>query len=282
MKHKTAFLAMILVMGISAIGLCAEETPKPATPQTFQQAVITKAISFMPSDLKTKLSAVEKEILAAVKSATPMKTNLHAGYFLDKETGDGPSTFAEQYRIARKKVGEQATYSALAPYLGKLASTIIALSEPYHTEESAFKGDSHATFEKALDDSASGLKAEFDGNNKVDNPSEFAVNLAKRGGELLSKLKEPDASDTASVKSSVFSSAANGIADCWWTLLTAASTQAATEAAPPEGSFVGNKRSLKFHLATCKWLPAEKNRVLFKTREEAVNEGYVACKVCKP
>jgi len=44
--------------------------------------------------------------------------------------------------------------------------------------------------------------------------------------------------------------------------------------------YIGNKNSKKFHRPDCRYLPAEHNRVYFKTREEAVEAGYVSCKVC--
>ncbi|MBE6021544.1 MAG: MBL fold metallo-hydrolase [Clostridiales bacterium] len=48
--------------------------------------------------------------------------------------------------------------------------------------------------------------------------------------------------------------------------------------------YVGNANSKKFHLSTCTY--AEKislgNRVNISTREEAVNKGYEACKICRP
>lgn len=47
-------------------------------------------------------------------------------------------------------------------------------------------------------------------------------------------------------------------------------------------TYIGNRRSQKFHLPTCKNLPAEKNRVSFESREEAVGAGYTACGNCKP
>ena len=54
------------------------------------------------------------------------------------------------------------------------------------------------------------------------------------------------------------------------------------EAVP--AAYVGNANSMKFHLSTCTY--AEKisagNRVEISTREEAVNGGYVPCKVCCP
>lgn len=51
-----------------------------------------------------------------------------------------------------------------------------------------------------------------------------------------------------------------------------------------EGVFFGNKRSPIFHLPECRRVQhmSSKNIVLFKTRPEAINQGYVPCKVCKP
>ncbi|MGM9601000.1 MAG: MBL fold metallo-hydrolase [Faecousia sp.] len=46
--------------------------------------------------------------------------------------------------------------------------------------------------------------------------------------------------------------------------------------------YIGNKNSKKFHLPTCANLPAEKNRVFFDTRQEAVDAGFSPCGNCKP
>ena len=48
------------------------------------------------------------------------------------------------------------------------------------------------------------------------------------------------------------------------------------------GEYIGNMNSKKFHLPTCKNLPAEKNRVYFNSRQEAVDAGYDPCGNCKP
>jgi AraC family transcriptional regulator of adaptative response / DNA-3-methyladenine glycosylase II len=37
-----------------------------------------------------------------------------------------------------------------------------------------------------------------------------------------------------------------------------------------------------FHLPTCGSLPAEKNRVYFRTRQEAIDAGHRPCGRCKP
>ena len=58
---------------------------------------------------------------------------------------------------------------------------------------------------------------------------------------------------------------------------TASGTPVETEAA-----YIGNKNSKKFHRTSCHTLPAEKNRVLFGSREEAVQSGHSPCGNCKP
>ncbi|WP_243113859.1 thermonuclease family protein [Desulfofundulus salinus] len=50
------------------------------------------------------------------------------------------------------------------------------------------------------------------------------------------------------------------------------------------GKHIGNSTSKKFHYPDCQWAQkiSPRNRVEFKTREEAVNAGYQPCKVCRP
>lgn len=49
-----------------------------------------------------------------------------------------------------------------------------------------------------------------------------------------------------------------------------------------EGEYIGNKNSKKFHLPDCYTLPAEKNRVYFSSRQDAINDGYSPCGNCQP
>ncbi|HUV03547.1 MAG TPA: Ada metal-binding domain-containing protein [Armatimonadota bacterium] len=262
-------VALVWMSGVSS-ALGAE----PKKPVSFGEAVIEKAISLMPADQQAKLSAVQKELMAGLKPDVKAGKALpELVYFMEKKEGNGPAELAEQFRLARKAVGQKSPYAALAPALGRLARCVIALCQPYHTGEAAFKGPAHAVFEKGLDEGCALLKADFDEYQKVSNPSEFAVQIAKVANEELKKLGAPGNADPA-VRSAVFSLASNSVADCWWTLLVAQDSAV--------GNYIGNKRSLKFHLPTCRYLPAEKNRVYFNTREEAINEGYVPCKICKP
>lgn len=279
MSARVWFFVAALVWMFPTADTFAAETAKPAS---FAQAVIRQAVSFMPAELKTKLSPLEKDMATAAKSTlAPGQAGKEPCYFVDKQEGSGPLALAEQFRAVRKKLGERAPYAALAPSLGKLAGNVIALCQPYHTNEAAFKDPKHAAFEKGLDAACSSLKADFDGYQKVDNPSEFAVRLAEHAHGLLDRLKSAEGENIAGVQSAVFALASNGVVDCWWTLLAGEKTRSSEEI-PATGNYIGNKRSLKFHLPTCRYLPAEKNRVYFKTRDEAINEGFVPCKVCKP
>jgi methylphosphotriester-DNA--protein-cysteine methyltransferase len=48
--------------------------------------------------------------------------------------------------------------------------------------------------------------------------------------------------------------------------------------------YVGSKNSDKYHHPDCKWAEkiSPKNLVTFKSAQEALEAGYVPCKVCKP
>ena len=48
--------------------------------------------------------------------------------------------------------------------------------------------------------------------------------------------------------------------------------------------YIGNKNSKKFHYANCSSVRdmKEKNKVELSTREEAIEKGYVPCKICNP
>lgn len=49
-------------------------------------------------------------------------------------------------------------------------------------------------------------------------------------------------------------------------------------------SYIGNSNSMKFHYAGCTWVSKmnPSNKVPFASREDAINAGYVPCKVCRP
>jgi competence protein ComEC len=56
----------------------------------------------------------------------------------------------------------------------------------------------------------------------------------------------------------------------------------AASAATGETYYIGNKRSKVFHRPSCHTLPSTKNQVIFRTRDEAIAQGYRPCKNCNP
>ena len=50
------------------------------------------------------------------------------------------------------------------------------------------------------------------------------------------------------------------------------------------GSYIASANSHKFHYPTCRWgmKISEKNKVTFKSRSDAISQGYEPCKVCQP
>jgi len=59
-------------------------------------------------------------------------------------------------------------------------------------------------------------------------------------------------------------------------------TEHAAEQSSDDGNYIGNNRSMRFHRPSCATLPAEQNRVVLATREDAVNGGYDPCGNCRP
>lgn len=49
-----------------------------------------------------------------------------------------------------------------------------------------------------------------------------------------------------------------------------------------QGEYIGNIKSKKFHLPTCRTLPKETNRVALESREAAIEKGYDPCGNCHP
>lgn len=57
-----------------------------------------------------------------------------------------------------------------------------------------------------------------------------------------------------------------------------------SSAVQAEESFVGNSNTMKFHRSGCKYVDdiADHNVVFLQSRDDAINRGYVGCKVCNP
>ena len=49
-----------------------------------------------------------------------------------------------------------------------------------------------------------------------------------------------------------------------------------------EGIYIGNKNTKKLHKPDCRTLPAEKNRIYFSSRDEAIDSGFSPCSNCHP
>lgn len=52
--------------------------------------------------------------------------------------------------------------------------------------------------------------------------------------------------------------------------------------APVAETYIGNKKTKKYHRSSCSYLPDQKNRVTFDDAEDAEDAGYVPCAKCKP
>lgn len=59
-------------------------------------------------------------------------------------------------------------------------------------------------------------------------------------------------------------------------------SNASSQASSSQHAYVGNKNSRVFHTQECENNMAEKNKVLFETRQQAVDEGYSPCSRCNP
>lgn len=61
-----------------------------------------------------------------------------------------------------------------------------------------------------------------------------------------------------------------------------AAPQANPDNTEAEARYIGNINSKVFHKPTCGSLPADKNRVHFESRNEAIQQGYKPCQKCNP
>lgn len=46
--------------------------------------------------------------------------------------------------------------------------------------------------------------------------------------------------------------------------------------------YIGNTKTKKFHLPSCSGLPKAENQTTFGARDEALNQGYTPCGICRP
>jgi micrococcal nuclease len=51
-----------------------------------------------------------------------------------------------------------------------------------------------------------------------------------------------------------------------------------------EKYYIGNRHSTRFHRPSCEYAKqiADRNKIIFRTKEEALDSGYSSCRTCKP
>ncbi len=91
-------------------------------------------------------------------------------------------------------------------------------------------------------------------------------------------------STSSSTSTSVSSNAHDTTGDAYLNQGSSSSNSNNAVSDDSSGSYIGNSNSMKFHRSTCKEVNrmSEKNKVFFNSRDDAINGGYVGCKVCNP
>lgn len=263
---------LICLVALSVLAGCAVAAEAPAAPADFVEAVILHAIGFLPTDLKPKFAAMRNDLVfaAGLQSARP---DSYFGYAAEDDTL-ARRAFAGDFAAVRNAVITGKTPADLKLELGRIARHVVMMCQPFRGDRVAFENPAQSAFEKDLDAKCSAFKANFDKFQRVEDANRFVRETAANARGEGKKLAAGGA-DADRVPAAVFALASNSLSDVWSSLF-------AKPAAEADGDFVGNKSSKRFHKATCRHLPSEKNRVTFKTREEAIGDGYEPCKVCKP
>lgn len=80
------------------------------------------------------------------------------------------------------------------------------------------------------------------------------------------------------------SPAKTGTADVERTSAVLPPAKESAQSPPSAGAFIGGRGSKKVHLSSCRYSQktSARNRVVFKSYEEAAAAGYVPCRICKP
>lgn len=277
--YNMAFSLVAIVFVLCLGSLKAQDVPQKLD---FYSPMIRESIRILPDEYRSRIEPLYPEMIQAINSERDISYKDQVCYFVDKKTGNAPNLIANQFGIVKKSLGNKGSGPALAESMGKLAAYIISASQPYHTDEAAYASSGHAAFETQLGESVNKFEVAFDGYQRVDNPSQFAIGLAVKGNRLL---KQIDGGSLPEINSELLSTTVNALADVWVTLFAYnGSTNAKAIGAKKSGgdTYIGNKNSMKFHMPSCRFLPGEKNRVIFGSRQEALSKGYVPCKICKP
>ena len=67
-------------------------------------------------------------------------------------------------------------------------------------------------------------------------------------------------------------------------ILVATGTVLSMPKSSSKGKYVGHKKTKKFHHPYCRWAQKmnPENQIWLKSRQEAIDKGYIPCKVCNP
>jgi beta-lactamase superfamily II metal-dependent hydrolase len=141
-------------------------------------------------------------------------------------------------------------------------------------------GSAHSTTESFLSAVSPSYAVVSVGKNSYGHPSSTVLNRLKSHGV---KLFRTDVNGTIIVKNDGKTLTFNCKPTANWS--NGDSTKNSTNkplTSPTGAKYIGNIRTMKFHLLTCSGLPLEKNRIYFKTRQDAINNGYSPCGRCHP
>lgn len=120
-------------------------------------------------------------------------------------------------------------------------------------------------------------------NNSYGHPDENALSRFRDVGAKTYRTDlQGDIIFTSNGKEINITTQKNANADTNPTISQGSENSQTTQAENSESQYIGNKNSKKFHRPSCKSLPAEKNRVYFNSRDEAISSGYSGCKNCNP
>lgn len=152
-----------------------------------------------------------------------------------------------------------------------LKSTVLKVG--HHGSESS----TTYPFLRAVDPDYAVISAGKD--NKYGHPTEDVLSRLRDAEVKVYRTDmQGDIICTSDGKTVTFQTQKNGDALTNPTEQDTAQTEAVTEAE----YYVGNVKSKKYHLPTCRSLPDEENRIIFSSKQEAIDEGYDPCGSCKP
>ena len=188
-------------------------------------------------------------------------------------------------------------------------NTSIVLRVDYGETSFLFTGDMETKAEKDLLDqgadlSATVLKVGHHGSDTSSSYSflrevmpEYAVisvgldnDYGHPSDDVLSRLRDAGATVYRTDQQGTIVAVSDGTTVTFTTEKDAAPTPGRDGQTSPQPSqsesaqetYIGNLNSKVFHREDCPNLPAEQNRIIFSSREEAVEEGYTPCGNCKP